>query len=137
MFQTMEQKNQIRFGEVNSEVNSSKTKLKIQLRNFTKYARVHLFAQQFINNMPDQMRDSIEDALRNTISISRFPFSNWKNMFLANNDIGDEMRYVLKRQQLDNQLGNSLDKPTLLINPNFIRNTTTAKEKLAAAQEFA
>jgi len=96
-----------------------------------------LYAQQFVNNMPDQMRDAIEDAVKNAISISRFPFSSWKNMFQANNDIGDEIRYVLKRQQLENQLGNSLDKPTLLMNPNYVRSTTTLQEKLIAAQEFS
>jgi hypothetical protein len=55
------------------------------------------------------MRKSLEQAHKNAISVVEFPFSSWKNMFLNDNDIGDEIRYVLKRQCLENQLGNTLD----------------------------
>ena len=45
--------------------------------------------------------------------------------------MADEIRYVFDRKQLETQLGNTLDKPTLLLNKNFVRNTVTEDEVLS------
>lgn len=44
--------------------------------------------------------------------------------------MADEIRYVFDRKQLESQLGNTLDRPTLLLNKTFVRNTTTEDEVL-------
>jgi len=47
--------------------------------------------------------------------MTNFPFAIWKNMFESNNTIGDEIRYVFDRQKKENKMGNTLDRPTLLM----------------------
>jgi hypothetical protein len=44
--------------------------------------------------------------------------------------MADEIRYVFDRKQLESQLGNTLDRPTLLNKRNFVKNTTTEIEAL-------
>ena len=49
-------------------------------------------------------------------------------MFESNNDIGDEIKYVFDRQKRQNQMGNTLDRPSLLMKRNFTRYTTTVDQ---------
>lgn len=42
-------------------------------------------------------------------------FSNWKNIYLSNRILNEEIQYVLQRQEMENQLGNSLPMPSLLL----------------------
>lgn len=50
--------------------------------------------------------------------------------------MADEIRYVFDRKQLESQLGNTLDRPTLLNRRNFIRNTTSENEILKEGAEY-
>lgn len=51
--------------------------------------------------------------------------------------MADEIRYVFDRKQLEGQLGNTLDRPTLLNKRNFVQNTTTEVEALRGGDPFA
>jgi len=130
MFQSSAQKNMIRIDEVKHNLVENQSNLKIQMNNFSDKTRVHVYAQQFQNNFPDSLRDEIELALVSEIGVTSFPFVLWKNMFISNNEIGDEIRYVFDRQKKDNLMGNTLDKPTLLMKKQFVRNTETKNEVL-------
>jgi hypothetical protein len=66
-------------------------------------------------NAPDSLRDEMETAVSNNISVTTFPFAVWKNMFEINHVIGDEIRYVFDRQKYENKMGNTLDRPSLLM----------------------
>ena len=50
--------------------------------------------------------------------------------------MADEIRYVFDRKQLESQLGNTLDRPTLLNKMNFVKNTTTEDESLHAGAQY-
>jgi hypothetical protein len=50
--------------------------------------------------------------------------------------MADEIRYVFDRKQLDSQLGNTLDRPTLLSKRNFVRNTTLDDEVLNMGNDY-
>jgi len=51
--------------------------------------------------------------------------------------MADEIRYVFDRKQLESQLGNTLDRPTLLNKRNFVQKTTFDAEKLHAGDPFS
>lgn len=51
--------------------------------------------------------------------------------------MADEIRYVFDRKQLESQLGNTLDRPSLLNKRNFVRTTTTDDETLQAGAQYA
>ena len=59
-----------------------------------------------------------------------------KNKYLNNKILSDEMQYVLDRKQYEINLGNSLEKPSLLMKPQFIRDTTTEIKKGKEGEEF-
>lgn len=50
--------------------------------------------------------------------------------------MADEIRYVFDRKQLENQLGNTLDRPTLLNKRNFVKNTTVEEETLQEGAQY-
>lgn len=72
----------------------------------------------------------IEGLQRSRISSSIFPFAMWKNLFSDNKQLNDEIRYVLDRKQLPGQLGNTLDRPTLLMKRTYVRKTEMDQEHL-------
>ena len=57
-------------------------------------------------------------------------------MFESNSVIGDEIRYVFDRQRKENKMGNTLDRPTLLMNKTFVRNTQTTEEQITAGTQY-
>ena len=59
-----------------------------------------------------------------------------KNKYLNNKILSDEMQYVLDRKQYEINLGNSLEKPSLLLKPQFIRDTTTEIKKGKEGEGF-
>ena len=50
--------------------------------------------------------------------------------------MADEIRYVFDRKQLESQLGNTLDRPTLLNKRNFVQKTTFDAENLHAGDQL-
>jgi hypothetical protein len=58
-------------------------------------------------------------------------------MYLSNRQMADEIRYVYDRKQLAPQLGNTLDRPTLLNKRQYKGSTDLDKESLKAGQNYA
>ena len=135
IFQSYAQKQMIRIDEVKHTAGDEST-LRVQLNNFSDNSRVHVFAQQFQPNFCDSLRDVIEDGVSNAINTANFPFAIWRNMFESNSVIGDEIRYVFDRQRKENKMGNTLDRPTLLMNKTFVRNTQTTEEQITAGTQY-
>lgn len=109
----------------------------IEINNWSDQTRVHVYAQQFLPNYADTLRDELENAVKSNIEMTNFPFAIWKNMFESNNTIGDEIRYVFDRQKKENKMGNTLDRPTLLMQKQFVQHTTTNEEKIKAGTQYA
>lgn len=57
-----------------------------------------------------------------------FPFANWKNIFLSNRELGDEYRYVFDRKYAERVIGNTLDRPKLVMKRNFVQTTEIDSE---------
>lgn len=55
---------------------------------------------------------------------SWFPFSKWKNIYLSNRKLGDEFRYVFDRKYLQRFIGNTLERPRLLLRRTFVKATS-------------
>ena len=58
-------------------------------------------------------------------------------MFDSERSISDEIQYVMARRNRENQMGNSLNRPSLLMNREFVRNTQTADENLSLGTKYA
>lgn len=55
---------------------------------------------------------------------------------MSNKKVSDEIRYVFERKQLEGKLGNTLERPTLLIKKNFIKETSIDSENLALGDQL-
>jgi hypothetical protein len=69
------------------------------------------------------MLSSLQAMIQNQIGTSTFNFAVWKNLLMSNRELSDEYRYVFDRALAERNLGNSLDRPSLLNKRLFNRKT--------------
>jgi hypothetical protein len=112
--------------------NAQKQKIRIRVEDFTPAARLHVFACHYLPNCPNQMFMGVANMLLQSGSISKtvFPFAQWKNILMSNRELSDEFRYVFDRKYAERYLGNTLDKPKLLLKRHFVQTTTVSEEVL-------
>jgi len=65
-----------------------------------------------------------------------FNFTQWKNLYLSNRTLSDENRYIMERKMQEKTIGNFLEKPTVLLKRNYIRDTTFTEEKLGGGTSY-
>ena len=59
-----------------------------------------------------------------------------KSSYLSNKQLGDELCYVLQRQEQPKFMGNTLEKPQLLLKKTEVRETTFTQESLSSGEGF-
>ena len=73
-----------------------------------------LTATSFLGNFED-FYDLVEKYQSVSFSSKVIGFAKWKNMYQSNCSMSDELRYVNDRKKLEALLGNTLDRPSLLM----------------------
>jgi hypothetical protein len=114
------------------QIEAGEKSLSIQLRNATKFARVHLFATRY------------QPAFSAYGQFSRIrgpepylvPLSKGRSLFVEGRNIGDEYRYIIDRKYATKYPGNTLGRPSLLLNPWAIRQTATSQQQPATGEAF-
>ena len=106
--------------------------VEIQLKNATKFARVHVFVTRYRPAYSafaclGQVRDS-EPIV---VSIPKA-----QSLYIAGRNIGDEYRYIIDRRYAKKYAGNMLQRPSLLLNPWTIRKTETDQQDAAKGDTF-
>lgn len=84
---------------------------------------VHFIALNFLPHCVNQSFFDFSELKPNKL-LSSITFSKWKNFYLNSRALSDEFRYVLDRTHCPVGTGNFLEKPTLLMMRQEIRNTT-------------
>ena len=125
----------------NVSYENKELKIKLNKNNKSKnFPRVHINCVQYL---PKKLNKNLllftgskffEYKMRNE-NIT-FHITKNKNKYLNNKILSDEMQYVLDRKQYEINLGNSLEKPSLLMKPQFIRDTTTEIKKGREGESF-
>ena len=102
-------------GEIDFEC--SKTRRNI------KYTHANIYLSQYqkpqINSYFDKYRNMLDQGVENLVSNK---FSNWSNMYLSNRVLNEEIEYVLQRRNLEDQIGNLLPMPSLLLKRAYKRD---------------
>ena len=114
-------------------VKSDDKDLVIQLSNANKFARVHLFATRFApayaaGNHLAKVLQAEPYAIRTSPA---------ESVYLAGRNIGDEYRYIIDRKYAKKFPGNTLERPSLLLNPWVLRSTETGEQIAAVGDDFA
>ena len=117
--------------------------LKIKLNKNNKSSnnpRVHINCVQYLPNKLNKNLIKFNQSQIFKYRIMKenlaFKVTKNKNKYLNNKILSDEMQYVLDRKQYDINLGNSLEKPSLLLKPQFIRDTNTEIKKGKEGEAF-
>ncbi|MCE9603500.1 MAG: hypothetical protein K8U03_01205 [Planctomycetia bacterium] len=113
-------------------IDAGADKLTIRLQNVSKYARVHVFGVRYWPAYSSfghlaRVRDVEPYLLLSGRS---------ESVYLTGRNIGDEYRYIIDRKYAKKFPGNSLDRPSLLLNPWAVRATETGEQLAAAGDDF-
>ena len=100
----------------------AKHTVKVKVEDFGANARLHVFASQFMPTCPHLMFMSLAQIQSQSGNSSKtiFPFAQWKNILMSNRELSDEFRYVFDRKYASRPLGNTLDRPKLLLKRLFL-----------------
>ncbi len=104
---------------------NDKQRVTLKLEDYGTTARVHAYACHYLPNAPGIMFMSIAKKLLESGAGTKtvFPFAQWKNILMSNRELSDEFRYVFDRKYAERYLGNTLDRPKLLLKRNFVQKT--------------
>lgn len=111
----------------------------MKVEDFSSTARLHVYASHFLPMFPSVMYLNISKQIMDTVgstSKTIFPFAQWKNILMSNRELSDEFRYVFDRKYAERYLGNTLDRPKLLLKRHLVQTTTVSEEVLRSGQEY-
>ncbi|HMO13362.1 MAG TPA: hypothetical protein PKD64_06235 [Pirellulaceae bacterium] len=115
-----------------TSVTTDATHVSIQVAGATPHTRVHLIATRFVPRFDVYNQfHGIRDA-----ELTGSNQAAVQTLYVAGRNLGDELRYILDRQHADKFPGNSLTRPSLLLNPWAIRDTDTADYVLSEGSDF-
>jgi len=119
------------------EKDSESYNLNIRVNKNAVNPRIHLMAYQFApTDVNERMYYSITNNFKKQTLHSNHPFQNWVNIYLSNRQLHEEIQYVLDRKHLERYMGNSLEKPTLLLKRQFVRDTFTEQQNVKEGTQY-
>jgi hypothetical protein len=65
-----------------------------------------------------------------------FPFKKWDNIYLSNKKLGDEYRYVFNRRNAKRFIGNTLERPQLVLKRLKVRETNFDSEVVREGAQY-
>ena len=112
---------------------TAQQEVRIRLRHATRFARVHVFATRY------QPAYSAFDHLARVHDSEplRRRLSPVESRYIQGRVIGDEYRYILDRRQARKFPGNTLRRPSLLLNPWAIGKSDTDRQQVRKGDDFA
>eukprot|EP01133_Synstelium_polycarpum_P009805 gene9805-11454_t len=117
---------------LNLTASADKTNLTIHVQNQTPSTRVHVLASYFVPN--SSMYQVL--GVGNTPVLSQ-EMSKAKSHYFSGRDLGDEITYIFNRKLAKNPMpGNSLKKPSMILAPWAVAETTQATESLKKGDSY-
>ena len=118
--------NNLVIDKTNSEIQFS---LKNQLGNPNIHANIFMY--EYLPNDFNQYFDNYSSLLIEKIEMKTVqPFAKWKNIYLSNRVLNEEIQYVLQRKNYEDLMGNSLEMPSLLLKRQYTKSSAIEAEKL-------
>jgi len=116
------------------DLEESSLKIKV-LTDKEETTRVHIFAYEF---MPGNSTNNSQLLREKIVPIPRqfLPNPIKKNVYLSNRTISEEYNYVLERKKLEKFIGNTLERPQILLKRTELRETQFEKETLDTGRDF-
>ena len=90
---------------------------------------------QFLNSDINCYCSSLENNIQSE-QLKVIPNVKSRNQYLSNKTLGEEYCYVLNRKKESRYVGNTLEKPPILLKRNYVRDTFLDKEEVATGSTF-
>ena len=114
----------MKFEDIKVEKSKNQNKITVKVKDVGQGVHLHALAHHFIpTNNQVELCKIIEKFNKPSFSSKHFGLEKWHNIFSSNQQMKDEIRYVYDRKQLQAQLGNTLERPTLLAKKSYVRET--------------
>jgi hypothetical protein len=112
-----------------------KAQMHIEVKGATKdKCRVHVMLFKYV---PENLNALTLRLLAKDAHItSEHFFEEWKNMYLPERELGTELRYCFDRRNQDRFMGNTLEKPRLVLRRNFLKSTHTLQEQVTQGSKY-
>jgi hypothetical protein len=115
--------------EENKDHDGPVSKLKFNLTNTDDSTRAHVFAFTYLPDQPHSEFMNMRQVTRAIYdSTESFPFTKWENVFQSNRKLGDEYNYVFKRKNAKRFIGNTLERPQLIMKRMKVKDTSFVNE---------
>jgi hypothetical protein len=115
----------VKGGKVKAKINcNNPSQLKVHALGFT-------FYPNYFQTLHNTCRKMCPHYVRET-----FGFPQCSNSFMSEKLLGDEINYVLNRKNKPSYVGNTLEKPPVLLKRHFNRDTTENAEQLQTGKDF-
>eukprot|EP00347_Sterkiella_histriomuscorum_P016748 403352004 len=118
------------------EAKEGKSEIKVKIQDFSENCRVFIMANQFESSFSSMEFWKLLKMQQNSQSQVIFPFALWKNIFMSDRELSDEYRYVFDRKYAERQLGNTLERPRLVLKRSFIQATQIEQQALKSGTEY-
>ncbi|MFM8250274.1 MAG: hypothetical protein ACKOBW_01620 [Planctomycetota bacterium] len=115
-----------------ASVTAEADRVQVSLSNVSNVARVHVFASRYVPAFHAyghlaRVRDA-EPYL--------FTAGSAASVYVTGRSIGDEYRYIIDRKYAKKYPGNTLERPSLLLNPWAVRSTETGEVVAQRGEAF-
>jgi hypothetical protein len=97
--------------------------------------RCHLFLTNFYSI--ESVRELAIAHSNTECAHHRVSLAPKANSYYSNKAMGDELKYVLERKNKTVYIGNTLEKPAILLKREFVRDTDTTHEDVSPEGTFA
>jgi hypothetical protein len=118
-----------------TDINVSNDKIEIKI-NSKNNPRLNLFMYQYLHSLTSTVTNTNNNLLNQRTKSSVHSFKRWNNFYLPNKQLNEEIQYVFDRKYYERFIGNTLEKPSLLMKRQFIKDTTTEMEKVGTGTEY-
>ena len=107
---------------ISASDNNGQQKVSVNLADASANCRVHAYACHFLPTAASFAFMGLASKILESGADNKviFPFAQWKNILMSNRELSDEFRYVFDRKYAERQLGNTLERPKLLLKRNFV-----------------
>ncbi|KAK5583421.1 hypothetical protein RB653_005014 [Dictyostelium firmibasis] len=114
-------------------VDAKHNQLQVKFKNYTPSTRVHVFSSYF---EPTNSLDASLSLTNGSLSYQEYSVKP-KSLYFNGRSLGDEVNYILNRKTTKKLLpGNSLKKPSILVQPWSIGKTTHSQDSLKESSKF-
>lgn len=103
--------------------------------NLRSMIRAHVIGYNYCSGDANDWTSRLQ-SIKKTQSVQSSEFGSKKSVYLNNKQLGDEICYVYERKTQKKFVGNTLEKPGILLKRTFVRDTNFDKEDLNADRDF-